>query len=221
MFISKPMRAVVRSDSRLSGPCISGGHRGHAEHGMSLIVVLMIVVIVSIVGLAATQIGIQGERAARNDRDRQIATQAAEAALLDAEFDIEGTAPTSTGKTNRSAVFSSAASGSFAAGCGTSGNAKGLCLNTAPGQKPSWMTVDLADSSGPSVEFGAFTGRSFPANTVGIQSAKKPRYIIESIPDYGASSDASNVIDHAYRITAIGFGPNVKTSVVLQTLYRR
>lgn len=211
---------------RLSPPCakylMTGCmHARRRAQGMSLIVVLMIVVIVSIVGLAATQIGIQGERAARNDRDRQIAMQSAEAALLDAEFDIEGTAPSSPSKIDRSAVFSNVAQGAFVVGCGSSGTSLGLCFTSETAGKPNWMVVDLADESGKSVEFGAFTGRTFPAGSIGIQPAKKPRYIIESVPDYGANNDASSTVDRAYRITAIGFGPNVKTTVVLQTLYRK
>lgn len=190
--------------------------------GMSLIVVLMVVSVVSIVGLAAMQIGIQGARAARNDRDRQIARQAAEAALLDAEFDLEGWAPAVAAKTDRSALFSSNANGAvFVAGCSTSGTALGLCLEAGGAGKPSWMVVDLADSSGASVEFGTFTGRHISAQGLGVQPAKKPRYLIESIPDYGAEPNAGHAMGRAYRITAIGFGPHEKTTVVLQVVYRK
>ena len=54
--------------------------------GFSLIVVLIILVIVSMLGVAASQLVLQSERSARFDRDWQVAFQAAEAALMDAEF---------------------------------------------------------------------------------------------------------------------------------------
>ena len=58
--------------------------------GVTLIVVLLILVVVSILGVSGIQISMMGERGTRNDRDQQVAWQAAEAALVDAEFDIEG-----------------------------------------------------------------------------------------------------------------------------------
>jgi Tfp pilus assembly protein PilX len=51
---------------------------------------LLLLVIVSILGVGAAQIATMGERSARNDRDMQVAWQSAEAALMDAEFDIHG-----------------------------------------------------------------------------------------------------------------------------------
>lgn len=60
------------------------------NRGASLIVVLILLVIVTGLGLGAIQISMMGEKGARNDRDRQIVRQAAEAALMDAEFDIRG-----------------------------------------------------------------------------------------------------------------------------------
>lgn len=197
----------------------------HSQHGASLIVVLMVLVIVSLLGLAAAQLGIQGERAARNDRDRQIAMQAAEAALTDAEFDIEGTAPASSGKKNRAALFQRQFHAAFEAGCGTSttdaNGTQGLCAQPATDSKPAWLTINLAQDTTRSVAFGTFTARSFPANEIGIQPARPPRYIIENIRDYGASADGARGNDRAYRITAVGFGPRDNTYVVLQTIYRK
>ncbi len=69
--------------------------RAEREYGASLIMVMLILVVVSLLGVSAVQVSILGERSARNDRDYQIAFQAAEAALLDAEIDMNGpgTAP--------------------------------------------------------------------------------------------------------------------------------
>ena len=54
------------------------------QRGASLIVSLLMLVAVLVLGISAAQIALQGEKASRNDRDRQIAFQAAEAALMDA-----------------------------------------------------------------------------------------------------------------------------------------
>ncbi|MBP9942440.1 MAG: hypothetical protein KBF33_13790, partial [Comamonas sp.] len=59
-----------------------------AQQGVSLIMVMLIMVVVSMLGIGGVQIAMMAERGARNDRDMQIAFQAAEAALIDAEFDI-------------------------------------------------------------------------------------------------------------------------------------
>ena len=73
------------------------------SRGVSLIVVLLILVVVSILGVSGIQLAMMGERGTRNDRDQQIAWQAAEAALMDAEFDIEGLPASST--TKRNSIF--------------------------------------------------------------------------------------------------------------------
>ena len=67
--------------------CIASCRR--YQYGATLLVTLLMLVVVLLLGIAAAQIALQGEKSSRNDRDRQIAFQAAEAALLDAEMDIE------------------------------------------------------------------------------------------------------------------------------------
>lgn len=57
---------------------------------MALIFVLIMISIVFVIAAVSSRVVTLGERAARNDRDRQVAFQAAEAALSDAELDIMG-----------------------------------------------------------------------------------------------------------------------------------
>ena len=90
-------------------------------------------VAVLLLGISAAQIALQGEKSSRNDRDRQIAFQAAEAALMDAEMDIEKS-PDAT--KSRSALFSeNPVLANFAAGCGAgeSNTNLGLCETASPG----------------------------------------------------------------------------------------
>ena len=188
------------------------------QSGAALLTVVMILAVVSLLGMSALQISVLSEHSARNDRDYQIAWQAAETALMDAEDDIEGRVEAEF-LGSRSDLFNGKNQASFVQGCGNTGDSRGLCLPNSSGE-PIWLQIKLADhSSGSfSVAFGTFTGRHFPTGS-GLRSAQLPRYVIEAVTDYGASS-ASEASNKVYRITAIGFGPREHTQVVLQTVYR-
>lgn len=183
--------------------------------------VMMILVIVSLLGISGAQIALMSERGARNDRDLQIAFQAAEAALYDATNDIEGPS------TSRSSLFKAGNILPFSSDCGTSGNSKGLCRPADAGIKPVWLAIDFTADDSPSTEFGQFTGTSFDAGTAGVKPAAKPRYIIEALSiqskvvgaDRSKSSAESQVT--AYRVTAMGIGPRTDIQGVVQMLYRK
>jgi type IV pilus assembly protein PilX len=207
-------------------PQHSSSHKpsAHRQRGVSLIVVLLILIVVSIVGVGGAQIALQGERSARNDRDMQVAWQAAEAALQDAEFDIHGPGATNS----RSALFSDLQStDSFVDSCGNASNGTnriGLCALVQSG-KPAWQTVDFtqADAAARTVRFGTYTGRSFaagdPATPAGIAPFQAPRYVIEPIPDPG-HRNLSTPATYIYRVTAMGFGPRRDIQAVTQIIYR-
>ena len=178
--------------------------------GASLIMVLLILVVVSLLGVGGAQIALMSERGARNDRDMQIAWQAAEAALVDAELDMSNF---------RTAVFDNKSQNQFVVGCGTSGQTIGLCAQDLSVKKPAWLIVDFTatGNSAPTAEFGAFTTRGFAAGATGIQPAKAPRYVIELVPD--PVGDKSNP-SFMYRVTSMGFGPREDIQGVLQMIYR-
>ena len=192
--------------------------RYRAERGASLIMVMLILIIVSLLGVGGAQIAIMSERGARNDRDQQMAWQAAEAALNDAEFDMIDAVST------RQALFNGKPSSSFLPGCGTSGATVGLCDVTRTG-KPAWLTVDFTSTgaSAPTTQYGtSIVGttkvRTFAAGGVGIQPALAPRYIIELVPDtIGDKSEPTFL----YRVTSMGFGPRKDIQAMVQMLYRK
>ncbi|SNS32067.1 type IV pilus assembly protein PilX [Noviherbaspirillum humi] len=195
--------------------------RGGSQ-GAALATALIMLLIVLLLGVSASQVALHGEKGSRNDRDRQIAFQAAEAALIDAEADIEQ----STGGGGRGLVFSSRSAEGFLPGCGRGleNRQLGLCLPTNAGMPPVWDAVNLQEdqpSSAVSVPYGHFTGRSYP-NGEGALPGRLPRYIIELLPYArpGASADSAG-LSYLYRITAIGFGPRPSTRVVLQAVYRK
>lgn len=183
--------------------------------GSALIVCLLMLIVVSMLGVSAAQIALQEEKASRNDRDRQIALEAAEAALRDAELDIE--------MSSRSHLFAHDKSEGFSEECGNGLNSEylGLCLRAPSGATPVWQRIDLASKDGQarSVPYGRFTGRTLQTGE-GMLSTEQSRYIIELIPSQ-KESIPDNGTTYLYRITSIGFGLRGTTRVVLQSFYRK
>jgi type IV pilus assembly protein PilX len=126
----------------------------HRQRGFSLIVVLLLLTIMIGLGTTALRTTAMDARIAGDDRDRQLAFEAAEAALRDAEGWLR-TAPPPT------AFFSAACS-------------HGLCLPSTTGT-PQWRQLDWSSAS--TIRYGR-GGSSFPQ--AGLSRA--PRYIIEVLP---------------------------------------
>jgi len=192
-----------------------------AQKGASLIVVLILLIVVSLLGVGSIQIATMGERSARNDRDQQIAWQAAEAALMDAELDID---PNGMGTGSRRSTFAPTTDASaFVLNCGSSSTNRGLCAENPTG-KPAWLSVDFLNTTTPkTVGWGDFSNRG--ANTYptggGLKSYQAPRYVIEAIKD-PAEVQTKGIVEsrYVYRVTAMGFGPRQDIQTVMQMIYR-
>ncbi|OEZ93018.1 hypothetical protein JAB9_44730 [Janthinobacterium sp. HH107] len=185
--------------------------------------VLCLLVIILLLGISAAQMALQGEKAARGERDRQIAFQAAEEALMDAQNDIEGL----PGAPGRSSLFAPGSAAGFADGCGEAG-ALGLCLPAAPEAPALWLSMDLDGPEGSShtVPYGQFTGAVMQTGQ-GFLPSRRPRYLIELLAFHPPGAQAAPAAgglateSYVYRITAIGFGAQESTQVVLQSYYRK
>jgi type IV pilus assembly protein PilX len=215
------------------------------ERGFSLIVSLMMLIVIIILGVSGAQMSVNEERGSRNDRDRQIAFQAAEAALKDAEYEIYGatgvtcTLPTpqlgdgnmrSPALTGTQTCFNAFATLGFVPGCSAPPNA-GLCAfnPTLPAYLDSTNVDFFADAKGTgnshTVAYGTFTGRTygtqsgFPGQPL---SAYPPRYIIEWVPkntSVDTLTDSGTAVGNKmFRVTAMGFGANPNSQVVLQAI---
>jgi Tfp pilus assembly protein PilX len=185
------------------------------QRGAVLLTALFLMLAVLMIGVSAARTAVNGEKSARHERDRHIAFAAAEAALLDAEHDVEGGADPASA---RAALFAPGGSAGFVAGCGqgaASGNF-GLCLPALAAAAPVWQALDLSDAGAGSVPYGQFTGAAMPVAS-GVLPARLPRYIIELAPLAGAAPAGGAF----YRITAIGFGSRETTRVVLQSYYHK
>ena len=171
---------------------------GWREQGAALVTALVLMIAVLLVGFSSVHAALADAQSARHERDRQIALRAAEAALRDAEMELEAT-PASSPR------FAALAGGGFVAGCGARGTEQhGLCAHAAP---PAWQAIDLAGDDPALVLYGTFSLRDLGGVT------RQPRYLIELMP-FGVAHG------RFYRITALGFGPRSATRVVLQSLYR-
>lgn len=190
-----------------------------AQRGAALLVALCVILALMLLGASATRAALQAEKAARSERDRGVALQAAEAALVDAERDIEGGADPGS---LRAAMFSPGVADTFPDGCGSgaSNPALGLCKRRVASAAPAWQTVALDAPGGavPVVDYGTFTGATMPLGKATLP-ARAPRYIIEPLALVRAGDSASRQPPGFFRITAIGFGARAGTQVVLQSFY--
>ena len=185
-------------------------HLHPRQRGMSLVVVLLLLVIVSMLGVASMQIAGMGEHGARNDRDMQLSLQSAEAALIDAEVDLQGIPKRDPqGKPvldangvpelvccERTKSFRANNARFPASGCASGGKWKGMCALETDSDTASWLAAadfEADEENGVNrdvVSFGDFTGRSFHNAGVsvglGIQPALPPRYVIENVTELSA-----------------------------------
>jgi len=150
-----------------------------------------------------------GRQVAAWQIDRQVAFQAAEAALLDAETEL------------LAAARQGPASSRFDAWPGRCGEgAQGGLCHTTPGEAPVW-TAWLSGNQPPQatgIPMGHFTGASPPGPSAG---ALPPRYVAELLDDGPAGAllhGSASTGPPRLRITAIGFGRTASTRAVLQTV---
>lgn len=164
------------------------------QDGATLLICLIILVLVTLIGLTTMKSAALQEKMSGGNSDKTLAFQAAEMTLRDVEQHI---------RANISSVSG------FVAGCDA-----GLCLapsdGTLMGDQVDWSSSKVA-------VYGAGSG----ATAIG-GVARQPRYIIELLsemqPPLGYSVKASST-GTAYRITALGYGRQDTTVVMLQSTF--
>lgn len=195
------------------------------QTGAVLVVALLFLMIITMLGVTSLQSTSGEERMAGNLRDTNNAMAAAEAALRDAWYDINGVcAPGASSCVPRTSLISGATN--FGDGTGTAGKCSntGLCLPA--GTYPNFTLLDISNwsASGANavfpVSFGTYTMAA--ADTKLPQVAQQPQYIIEALctPSAGASIGGAGCPQYYYRITSRGFGGNASTQVTLQMVVR-
>lgn len=197
----------------------------HKQQGVVLIVGLIFLLVLTMIGISVTMVNTQAERRAGNDRDRNRAFQAAEAAMRDADRN----------------VFEIDDYRNYTSAC-----IKGLCTPEPDATgNPVWErfqdnTIGFVEAN--SAEYGdSFDNltQPLPATTtnnpnmvIDSNLAHKPRYLMEEtqlLPNAGAGVQAAGGIISAdntkgyyqhYRITAVAFGVNPNTRVITQSVSR-
>jgi type IV pilus assembly protein PilX len=175
------------------------------QRGFSLLAVLMMMVVLAFLALGALNTSVIQERMAGNARDRELALQAAEAALRDAETHIEA---------------SLTADSSFVTAC-----TNGLCMPASMAASGAvstlrWKTIDWSSAAGKSRAYGSATNATALPDV-----AAQPRYIVELLPvlpppaGQSANLGSNTTAPQAFRITARGVGQRDTTVVVLQATY--
>lgn len=176
----------------------SGSNRGvrpsvDTQSGVVLITGLIFVVILTMIVLAVLRSGTLEERMAANARNRQVALQAAEAVLRDAEVALFGTDG-----------MSFDTSTSFTDTC-----TNGYC--TAPGGTPRWKTIDW-DSTAVTRSFA-----SHDSNLTSTLVTDQPRYVVEVVEPIQPHLPGCQY--PLYRLTARGLGHD-SSEVFVQTVFR-
>jgi type IV pilus assembly protein PilX len=173
-----------------------------SERGAALIVSVLLLLVVTIIALSAMVRNNQEERMAFNQRDRQTAFQAAEAALRNAQAQI---------MTNTAFVFAPLDETNFNSNCAVSA---GVCRSSIGA--PQWRNLPEASwtSGTNTVTLGAQVAAD-PIAGVGMQ----PRYIIE-YQGTNETIDTSSPCVANFLITARGFGLNTNATVTLQSVFR-
>jgi len=184
--------------------------RGGRERGVSLVTTLVLMLATLGLGVAVMGVNTMEERMIANTKDRDLALQAAEAALRDAEQDVASNVSSAT---------------AFSDGC-----AAGLC--TPPSQRDgigALASLPVEDarlgfdwSADAKVRsYGQYTGAAAFPNV-----AEQPRYVIEKFSYLGTPAGESVVLGAepvapgvGYRITARAVGARAETVVVLQSIY--
>ncbi len=180
------------------------------QTGMSLFPALMFLLVLSVLGVSALNSTVMQEKMVSNTKDANLAFQAAEAGLRDAEADI-------TRNITNTTAFTSAC-------------AAGLC--TPPSTWPTPSSADISkvidwNNGGLTRTYGSQTAMATLPDV-----AAQPRYVIERLsPPPGLPTNPGSSVGlgcgaacvhsggYAYRLTVLATGVRPETRVVLQSTY--
>ncbi len=163
----------------------------HAQKGMVLIMSLLFVLVLALIGVSSTQTASLELKLAVNDRDRGLAFQAAEAALMDAENFLRNTDPLPA----------------------FDGSEAGLVQAAGVDSTPRWWSLDWATES--RAYSGTLEGISEPPRYLIEELPPMP------MPGGSLQSNVPLTEKGWYRITARGSGATTSSTVVLQSVYKR
>lgn len=171
---------------------------GKRQSGVVLMISLVMLLLLTLITLTAVYVTSLEERMAGNLQNQNVAFQAAESALREAEASIDGVAAVYNPLLLSTGPFQNTASPVCVAG---------LCGETTPLQSELFLDPD-----------GAVDGTVQTATTGIAAIAAEPEYVIE-LMRIEPSTDSSRVYA-TFRITARAWGADPDSFVQLQSTYR-
>jgi type IV pilus assembly protein PilX len=167
---------------------------------MSLVISLIFMLALLLLGVASMSVNTMQERMVGNMKDQDLAMQAAEAALRDAETYLGNTEP-------GVASFHDDCTGGL---CNPANNPSAGSADSRPIYAVKGWTNAIVYGTAPSV-----SAATFPL------VAQQPKYLIEYMGPVRASygDDPNAPVGYAYRISALGVGAQQSTQVVLQSMF--
>lgn len=185
------------------------------QQGAVMVIALLMLLILTVLGVAGMSTTSLEERMAGNSRDREIAFQAAEAALREGEALVE-----SANFTNLPTdPFNPIAGNDFTDNC-TGGYADGLCAPAEAGDTDVWLDSTLA--------VWTTSGRHRTATSPLTYVKSQPLYIIEYLgpqvkaPETAVTCAANpSPCPQMFRITARASGGTDRAQVWLQSVYKK
>jgi type IV pilus assembly protein PilX len=170
------------------------------QTGAALITGLIFLVILTLLGFSASRGVIMQELIARNFRDQDLALQAAETALKDAENCIR---TTSDGSKREVATVCTST---------------GTLISVVQSQATNIRTTNQDFWTANGTQYGQMSG----ASALDLPVSQQPRYVIALI-DQSSNTNftAPAPYTYAYQITAWGTGINANTQKVVQSVFVR
>jgi type IV pilus assembly protein PilX len=226
IFMHHPTHSPIhREPIKWQAPYLGHQH----QKGVALFMVLMVTLVIVALSVSLATGVFSEYKTSRNTADLAIARQAAEAALRDAEQDVNCMAwdvNTKTFKFNTS-ISTNGSTANVREYCAqapklctqigdagvTATCANGMVLKplSASGDMPNATNIKDANCT---VAFGGVTGQPKLAT---IPDANQPRYMIEVFRDPSMSGRGQMPV---FRMLARGYGRDMSTSVDLESIYR-
>lgn len=187
-----------------------------AQRGSVLIVSLVFLLLLTIVGVSAMNMTSLQEKMSGNFRDHDLAFQASEAALVEAEDYVEANFDLSQALQNGAEIYKDPCDNGL---CfhGTFTNSSAPVANCVAGETKEWETASLWSTS----------SVTRLATTQLDGTAENARYIIEFrcfMPKDPSNPDPDTTIfaqwAPAFRITALASGASTDSQVMLQSIYK-
>jgi type IV pilus assembly protein PilX len=173
------------------------------QNGVILFVALILLLILSLLGVTAARMQTVEERMARNEDNRQVGAEAAEAALRSAENGL------------LTGLFTNFA-----------GNTAGLYAPLLSNGSP--VTPAIWNTAGAYITYAASGGPPLASLALTAPNAQAPKIVIENLPSVAVAGDDISVTSlnpasppvTVYRVSAQGVGADNTSTTTLQSIVR-